>query len=178
MGTGDGGFCRDTRSLSPVIGVVLMVGVAVALAAVVATMVFGFGERLEEPAYNAPFEKEFHETGEGNTNDRPYFNLTNQAGEIIDSEQIVIKDESGNSVTWNDVWSGGTEVKAGETVRIDGIGSDGALDQPCSAGQTYTIVYKNDDGSNGLVTQYELPRDPNVDNPSIDGDGDGIPNWC
>lgn len=170
---------NTSRSVSPVVGVILMVGIVVILAAVVAMIVTGLGDEIGEPAPTGTFEYEYAASGEGNTDDRPYVNITYYTGETVDAENVEIIDDSGNTVTWADVWTGGSEINATEYVHIDGFGSDGALDPICEEGDSYRVVLRRDDGTSHTVTEWTAPRDPNLPSgSSSDNDGDGIPNWC
>jgi flagellin-like protein len=167
------------RGISPVVGVILMVGIVVLLAAVVAAMVVDFGSQLREPVPAGGFEHEYVSSGAGNTDDRPYVNITHSVGRTVDGDDIVISDGSGNSVAWTAVWTGGSEVRAGEFVHIDGFGSDGALDPICEEGQTYRVVIERDDGTTAVVEEWTVPGPPALPAGSAsDSDGDGIPDWC
>jgi flagellin-like protein len=166
------------RAISPVVGVVLMTAIVVVLAALVASLTLGFGGQLREPTSKGVFESGYVPSGEGNTDDRPYVNLTYRAGETADAETIEIVDESGNSVTWADIWTGGTELNTTEYVHIDGFGSDSALDPICEAGDTYRVTVQNG-GTSSTATEWTAPQDPDLPSGSpSDDDGDGIPNWC
>jgi flagellin-like protein len=174
----DTGNATD-RAVSPVVGVVLMTGIVVVLAAVVASMALGFESELGAPTPYGGFDTDYAIDGAGNTNDRPYVNITHAVGRPVPADDVLVKDESGNTVRWSAVWTGGSEVYAGEYVHIDGFGSDGALDPICTAGQTYYIVVQSDDGKTQSVTTWEVPSDPDLPagSPS-DSDGDGVPDWC
>jgi flagellin-like protein len=167
------------RSVSPLIGVILMVAIVLLLAAVIASMVFDFEDRLQEPVPVGDFEQEYVPSGEDNTNDRPYITIRNTVGQTIDANNVLILDDSGNSVTWDEVWTGGPEVKANEFVHIDGFESDGELDPICKAGDSYRIILKRDDGSTAIINEWTAPKPPDLPagSPS-DADGDGIPDWC
>lgn len=170
---------KPSRSVSPVVGIILMVAIVVILAAVVAMIVTGLGDEIEEPAPRGAFESEYVASGEGNTDDRPYVNITYHTGDTVDAEDILIIDESGNTVTWSDVWTGGSEIEATEYVHVDGFGSDGALDPICEEGDTYRVVLRRDDGATDTVTEWTAPRNPDLPaGSSSDTDGDGIPDWC
>lgn len=170
---------KDSRAVSPVVGGILMIAVVILLAVVVATAVTGFGDKLDEPSPEGTFDYEYVPTGEDNTDDRPYVEISYRTGENADAEDIEIIDESGNSVTWAAVWTGGPEVNATEYVHIDGFGSDGALDPICEEGDTYTVVLRGDDGTNDIVTEWTAPTDPDLPSGSpSDSNGDGIPDWC
>lgn len=167
------------RGVSPVMGTVLMVAIVVLLAAVIASMAFGSEEQLQEPPPSGAFHQDYVASGADNTNDRPYVEITHQFGETADAENIIIKDEAGNTVTWNDVWTGGSEVKAGEFVHLDGFGSDSPLQPICEQGDSYWIIWEDDDGDALVVNKWTAPSDPNLPSgSSFDDDGDGIPNWC
>ncbi|WP_276273502.1 type IV pilin N-terminal domain-containing protein [Haloarcula litorea] len=167
------------RAVSPVVGVVLMAGIVVVLAAVVGSLAVGFEGELREPAPTGSFERAFVATGADNTNDRPYVVVTHELGRTVEAERVYIRDESGNTVRWDNVWTGGPEVHAGEYVHIDGFQSDGALDPICEAGQTYRIIVTDGDGRTLLLNEWTAPTDPQLPpSSSHDDDGDGIPNWC
>lgn len=167
------------RGISPVLGVILMAGITVVLATVVASLALGFDSQLQEPAPPGGFDTDFVASGADNTDDRPYVTITHEVGETVSGDNIVIKDGSGNSITWHDVWTGGPEVHAGEYVHIDGFGSDRVLDPICEAGQGYQIILTDDDGDALVISEWEAPRDPDLPaGSSSDTDGDGIPNWC
>ena len=155
-----------------------MVGIVVLLAAVVASMTFGFEGMLREPTPANGFDHDYAASGTGNTNDRPYVNISNSAGRTVDGGDIDITDESGNSVTWEETWTGGQAVEAGEFVHIDGFGSDGALDPICEAGQTYRIIYTRDDGTTAMVDEWTVPVSPDLPAESTHNSGDGTPTWC
>lgn len=167
-----------SRGVSPVIGVILMVGIVVILAAVVAILVTGVGDEIEEPRPEGAFKYEYYQTGKDNTDNRPYVEITHRVGETVDADDILIIDESGNTIKWSNVWTGGSEVKAGEFVHIDGFGSDSALDPICEQGDTYRVVLRRDDGTTKSVYEWTAPTDPNIPAGSSDSNGDGIPDWC
>lgn len=169
----------DGRGISSVLGVTLMVAIVVLLGAVLATMALGFEDRLSDPAPPGGFDRAFEHTGADNTDDRPYLTITHQVGRTVDAENVRIKDDSGNSITWADVWTGGPEVYAQEYVHIDGFGSDAALDPICSEGQEYYVILTDDDGDTLLFSEWTVPRDPDLpDGSPSDTDGDGRPDWC
>ena len=172
-------WCSDRRAVSPVIGVLLMVAIVVVLAGVFGALVMGFDEQLKEPALNGGFDREYAPDGADNTDDRPYVVVTHEVGRVVDADNIYITDDSGNTITWSNVWTGGSEVRAGEFVHLDGFGSDSTLDLICEAGDSYRITVENDEGERLLVQKWSAPTDPDLPagSPS-DSDGDGIPDWC
>lgn len=166
------------RGASNLIGVLLLVAIVVLLAAAVGSIALGFQDQLREPVIVGEFETEYAADGGTNDDDRPFVNITYLGGPTLDGDDIVIEDGSGNSIAWNDVWTGGPRVYTNEYVHIDGNGTDGALDQICREGQTYTVEVHRD-GSQTLVEEWTAPHDPDLPaGSSSDDDGDGIPNWC
>lgn len=159
-----------------------MVGIVMMLAAIVGSMILGVGDVLHEPAPQGHFEQEYVASGEGNTDYRPYVEVTHEFGKSVPADRIVIKDESGNTVEWGDVWTAGPTVAPGEYVHLDGFGSDGALDPICEEGDKYWIIFQDEDGDALMVNKWEAPSDPNLPPDAqadgFDDDGDGIPNWC
>ena len=171
----------DDTAVSPVIGTVLFLGIVVAIAALFGALALDFGDDLIEPAPTGYFEAEYVASGEGNTDRRPYVEITNKLGETADADDIIIKDGSGNTIAWSEVWTGGKRVKAGEYVHLDGFDSDSALDPICEAGDTYTIIYTDGNGHTLLVNEWSAPADPRVPDDSDAASDDtppGVPKWC
>jgi hypothetical protein len=156
-----------------------MVAIVVLLAAVVGTFAAGFERELQGSAPSGGFQQDYVASGDDNTDDRPYVVITHEVGRTVDASNIVIKDESGNTITWENVWTGGPEVRAGEYVHIDGFDSDSALDPICEKGDTYWVIFQDDEGRTLSVNKWTAPVAPDLPpgSPS-DGDGDGIPDWC
>lgn len=136
-----------------------MVVIVVLLSTVLASLALGFESELEEPIPAEAFEYEYVPAGEDN-GDKPYVEITHEAGRTLDADRILIKDDSGNTVAWSDVWTGGSHVNASEFVHIDGHSSDGALDHVCEAGQTYRVVLTRADGTTAAIYDWTVPRAP------------------
>ena len=174
-------FSADETAVSPVIGTVLFLGIVVAIATLFGALALDVSGDLVEPAPAGYFEAEYVASGEGNTDRRPYVEITNKLGETADADNIIIKDESGNTIAWSEVWTGGETVKAGEYVHLDGFESDGRLDPICEAGDTYTIVYTDGNGHTLLVNEWSAPTDPQVpagSDAAADDTPPGVPKWC
>jgi len=162
-----------------VVGVALLLVIVVLLVVAFASLALGFTSELHDPAPTGRFDTAYTATGAGNTDDRPYLTITHEGGPTVDADDVVIKDESGNRITWHDVWTGGPQVESGEYVHIDGFGSDSTLDPICEAGDTYRFVVLNDAGNQLTMYEWSAPSPPDLPagSPS-DDDGDGVPNWC
>lgn len=167
------------KGVSPVIGVILLTAIVVILAAVLAMLVSGMGDTLHKRPPLGSFDEEYVATGIGNTDHRPYVNLTFVGGEGIDADRVIIKDDSGNTIKWSNVWTGNEYINATESVHIDGFGSDHVLDPICQKGQTYWVIYKGEDETTFVLMEWTVPRNPNLPpSASADSNDDGIPDWC
>ena len=167
-----------SRAVSPVIGVVLMVAIVVLLSAVLASLAMGFDGKLQEPAPNGGFERTYESSGAGNTDNRPYVVITHEVGRTVDAEDILIRDDDGNSIRWDQVWTGGPKVHAGEYVHLDGFGSDAVLEPICE-GRSYWIILQDDDGDSLMVTKWTATQSPTVPHTSpLDSNDNGIPDHC
>ncbi|MFC7068412.1 type IV pilin [Halobaculum lipolyticum] len=147
------------RGISPVVGVALMVVVVVLLGVVVGALAFGFDDRLGEPAPQVALEVTTYSADGAGNSDRPYLEIHHRAGEVADGTAVFIRDESGNEIAWSTVWTAGPTVGPGSYAHIDGCNSDGALDVISAAGQTYSIVFR-DDGRTLVVYDVEVPTPP------------------
>ncbi|WP_336036001.1 type IV pilin [Halobacterium yunchengense] len=127
----------DSRGVSPVIGVILMVAITVILAAVIASFVLGFGGNVQE---NVNAGADITETEDGNATvswisegNADYLNVTHD-------------DDSGDVK-----FAGGTHniTSVGETVELhyDGSGSETI---------TVTVTAVGSSGTKAVVTQEEV----------------------
>jgi len=155
-----GGRWGSDRGLTPVLGTILLVALVLVLAAVLSSLALGFQGQLKDPAPQGGYTTTFHPDGVDN-HGYPYFVLTFEGGPVSDASNIYIRDESGNEMTWEDVWTGGAELRAGDYIHIDGYQSDGVLDHVCEKGQRYTIIVRNDEGETLTMMTYEVPAEPN-----------------
>ena len=122
----------DDDAVSPVIGVILMVAITVILAAVIGTFVLGLGDQVSSTSPSASFSFDF-ESGSPGTTDCDLtatgtaggLTVTHDGGDEIDGSQLILRDTSGDSATW-DSRSGSTEdcgagspVSAGSSIRLN-----------------------------------------------------------
>jgi flagellin-like protein len=149
------------RGVSPVIGVVLLVAIVVALAAVVGVMATSFEDSLQEPAPTAQFDTDYDPAGAGNGG-IAYVNLSFDTGETMDGDRVYIVDSDGNRVRWVDVWTGGPNVEPGEYVHVDGKGSDCELNR-ITEGETYRLVWERENGDAVIVAKHEIETSPETD---------------
>lgn len=146
----------DRRGISPVVGGALILAIVVLLAAVLGTLALGF-ERPNEPPPQYGYETTYVADGDGNTNNRPYVELTLSAGQIEVGEDFYIRDSDGNEVRWDTVWTTDGPLVAGDLAHIDGFGSDAALDPACE-GEVYRFVHRPGDGESTTLATIEIDR--------------------
>lgn len=150
---------RD-RAVSTVVGTVLLVAIAVLLAAVVGTLAMAMEEGLEEPAPTASFETTYDPAGTGNGG-LAYVNITFHSGEPMDGDRVYVVDDDGDRERWVDIWTGGPDVRPGQSVHVDGRGSDCELDA-VTAGAVYRVVWVRDDGSQVTIARHEVESAPDT----------------
>jgi len=142
----------DSRAVSPVIGVILMVAITVILAAVIGTFVLGLGDSVES-APQASFDFELSEDTGTNGN----LNITHRGGDTIQNSTIDIRVD-GSDISDNgnvDYQSGpGSEITTGSTIVIDITGD--------ISGSTVDIVYQRD-GASDIIATYDIPADADID---------------
>jgi flagellin-like protein len=143
----------DSRAVSPVIGVILMVAITVILAAVIGTFVLGLGDSVES-APQASFSFDYDDSG---TNSE--VTIRHRGGDTIDVSDIEIRVDgatvdggdygfsSGNGLTS----LSNSQFNAGDTVVIDNSGG-GELD----GGQNVDIVYIGGDRQD-IIGSFTVP---------------------
>ncbi|SDX62416.1 type IV pilin [Halobellus clavatus] len=142
------------RAVSPVIGVALMLVIVVATAAVVGGLLLGI-ELPNDPAPQYRYQTDYVADGAGNTNDRPYVNITLTGGRIEPGEDFYVVDSDGNAVRWDAVWTTAGPLTAGDYAHIDGYGSDSALNHACED-EVYRLVHRPGDGESATLLSVEI----------------------
>ncbi|MFB6132736.1 MAG: type IV pilin [Halanaeroarchaeum sp.] len=105
----------DSRAVSPVIGVILMVAITVILAAVIGTFVLGLGQQVSSTAPQATLSM---------TPDAPTDNITvsHNGGSAIAANSITIQvrnETSGNVLKFNPDANSANELTVGDTLIIN-----------------------------------------------------------
>ncbi|QLH84340.1 type IV pilin [Halosimplex pelagicum] len=127
---------NDDDAVSPVIGVILMVAITVILAAVIATFVLGLGDQVSNTSPQASFSFEW----DGSSGEEGTLTVTHDGGDTIQAQNLYIRGSEGSNAnsaddlgkTWDfDNYDGNvgatSEVQAGMSIDIEGIGSDGEI---------------------------------------------------
>lgn len=126
-------FLSESRAVSPVIGVILMVAITVILAAVIGTFVLGLGEQVGDNAPQASFSFEYNSTS-GNVT------VYHESGDSIKAANLNVT-VGANSVAWNDA-NGDGVANAGESTEI-----------AIADGETVRVVWTSESGANSATLQ-------------------------
>lgn len=133
-----------------------MVTVVVLLAGVLGTLALGF-EQPNDPPPQYGYETTYAADGAGNTDNRPYVELTLSAGRIEVGQDFYVVDSDGNEVRWDAIWTTDGPLTAGDQAHIDGFGSDVALNPACE-GEVYRFIHRPGDGESTTLARIEVDR--------------------
>jgi flagellin-like protein len=131
----------DSRAVSPVIGVILMVAITVILAAVIGTFVLGLGDQVES-APQASFDFDYDASSNEVT-------IRHRGGDNIDPSNVEIRVDgtpTSNYATGSSAITDFSSFNAGNQVTIDGV----------SAGQNVDIVFTSGDRQD-IIGSFTVP---------------------
>ncbi|WP_411969044.1 type IV pilin [Haloferax sp. YSSS75] len=161
-------FLTESRAVSPVIGVILMVAITVILAAVIGTFVLGLGDQVSETAPQASFSFEY--TNESATGTPDELAIALESGDSIDesvlsvSSNIKFRADTGAAAGATPLnthkfanftgISAGDDITAGTSITAYSDDATGDL----GAG-TFRIVWTSESGSSSATLQkWSGPR--------------------
>jgi flagellin-like protein len=153
-----GGPPPDERAVSPVVGVVLFVGLILVLAAVFGGIALDFGDDLRQPPPATAFTFEADLAGTNNDG-IARVNIELHSGEEIDGDRLFVEDSAGNRVSWDDVWTATSPAAPAGLAHIDGKDSDCAV-RPVTKGETYRLVWLSPEGRRYIVQEYTVKTAP------------------
>jgi len=132
-------FLSESRAVSPVIGVILMVAITVILAAVIGTFVLGLGDQVGDTAPQASFSFDYDGIDT--------VTITHESGDAIDFESLSVSETSDetSSTVDNDGDSDGN-MDAGDSIEVTFGGS--LVD-----GDEVRLVWTSESGSNSATLQ-------------------------
>ena len=135
-------FLSESRAVSPVIGVILMVAITVILAAVIGTFVLGLGDQVGDTAPQASFSFNY---------DGTELTITHESGSQIDGDLVTIAGDvnvtdAGDGNKWSTL--GSDTISAGESVVVQDTDEDGF-----ASGDTVRVVWTSESGSNSATLQ-------------------------
>ncbi|ELZ88554.1 type IV pilin [Haloferax sulfurifontis] len=134
-------FLSESRAVSPVIGVILMVAITVILAAVIGTFVLGLGDQVGDTAPQASFSFDYDGAQE--------ITITHESGDSIASDQLSVvipSDLSTPVISKND--GSDDNMNAGETIVVE-LDTGETLDD----GDEVRLVWTSESGSNSATLQ-------------------------
>ncbi|ELZ80549.1 type IV pilin N-terminal domain-containing protein (plasmid) [Haloferax larsenii] len=131
-------FLSESRAVSPVIGVILMVAITVILAAVIGTFVLGLGDQVGDTAPQASFSFDYNSTATNVT-------VTHESGDAIATGNLNVSVSSNASATVTTYDGGDGQMNAGDSFEVD----SGAL----SSGDTVRVIWTSESGANSATLQ-------------------------
>jgi flagellin-like protein len=134
----------DSRAVSPVIGVILMVAITVILAAVIGTFVLGLGDSVES-APQTSFN--FDYTADGTSSE---LDIRHRGGDTIDASNLEIRLDSSSANIDNDPLSGTSSLEAGDSVLVE-------FDAEPDSGDLVNIVYTGGGDRQDIIGSFEVP---------------------
>ncbi|WP_411969045.1 type IV pilin [Haloferax sp. YSSS75] len=130
-------FLSESRAVSPVIGVILMVAITVILAAVIGTFVLGLGDQVGDNAPQASFSFDYDNSVAGSET----LTITHESGDAIPASQVTVVADSGAMGTdWPD-----DQINAGESYVLNGAQSNG---------DTVRVIWTSDNGDSATLQKW------------------------
>jgi len=132
------------QAVSPVIGVILMVGVVVILAAVIGAFALSFADGGGSSAPQVSLESDYNEGDNIVT-------LTVQGGDTFGAENVEFEGDVYSAEDWTDATgiNGGDSVSAGDSIDIDVTGPDYVVE----------LVWQDDaGGESNIIRTLEGPE--------------------
>lgn len=154
----------NSRGVSPVIGVILMVAITVILAAVIATFVLGLGEQVSDTSPTASWSSS---QGDNITNDTTdvVVEFRHTGGTSIDEDNLDISLDFAQSVDDEDITVNTTSdpVSAGERVQMyvdtDELGEGTLIEE----GEEADLIWESD-GTSSTLTTHVFSQPLGIDN--------------
>lgn len=148
--------CIDNRAVTPVIGIILLVALAVILGAIIGAFALGLGDRVQDYAPSTSMDFDYDTGARGNPcgftgggPDQGKLTISHTNGDRIQESQLTIVDDDGNEATWNACSSTNVSEITGGDKTIPEIDSDDTI--------RLVWVSENDDDDTSVVAKYEGP---------------------
>lgn len=148
-------FYSDQRAVTPVIGIILLVALAVILGAIIGTFGLSLADTVRDHAPNTQFGFNFDSATSGKpcglagVGDTGKLEIEHETGDQIDEARLTLVDEDGNTAGWNDCASiPVTDISSGDKT-IPEIDTD----------DTIKILWKSENkgGNTAVLATYEGP---------------------
>jgi flagellin-like protein len=152
MASNDSRCSIDTeRALSPVIGVVLLVGIIIIAMAAVAIFI-----HLSLPTFTDDREVARFAVDYNNSNNS--IDITHTGGKALYGRRVFVEDEEGDRVNWSAVHPDEANVKVGVTIRVGDQTRFDELTRPCtvSPGYEFLVVRYTRDGRRDVLKTHTM----------------------
>ncbi|WP_042662002.1 type IV pilin [Haloferax sp. ATB1] len=134
-------FLSESRAVSPVIGVILMVAITVILAAVIGTFVLGLGDQVGDTAPQASFSFDYNGAQE--------ITITHESGDAIAGDELsVVVPSDLTAETVSKKIGTDDNMNAGDTIVVT-LATGETLDD----GDEVRLVWTSESGSNSATLQ-------------------------
>lgn len=131
-------LAENSRGVSPVIGVILMVAITVILAAVIGAFVLGLGDQVQQTSPSASFSFDWDAD---NT-----LTVTHEGGQGIPAEQLYIIGHDDTEESWDEL-NGFESVRAGDSVDVQ-----------ASSNQDIRVVWRSaGDQQSATLARFSVP---------------------
>jgi hypothetical protein len=130
-----------------------LIGIAVAVGAVVAIFVGASVPGLDDDREVARFEVVFNASNDS-------LDITHTGGESLYGHRLFVEDVDGDRVNWSAVHPDGADATVGETIQVsDQARLDDAFDHPCAVNREYEylIVRYTRDGERDVLEEFRMP---------------------
>ncbi|KAB1185075.1 MULTISPECIES: type IV pilin [Haloferax] len=140
-------FLTESRAVSPVIGVILMVAITVILAAVIGTFVLGLGDQVGDTAPQASFSFDYDDSVSPST-----VTISHESGDAIDASLLKV---TVDGVEVTDTSTGYEYDADGAFAGSVGAGSKVVIEKASDDwdGETIRIVWTAESGSSSATLQ-------------------------
>lgn len=143
------------RAVTPIIGIILLVAIAVILATIIGTFALGLGDRVKNYPPSTQFGFEFDSSDSGkscgfaNGANTGKLTIEHQSGDVINEEQTTLIDGDGNNAGWNNCASKTVSKITSGDITIPNIDSD----------DTIKLIWEseNDADDTAILARYEGP---------------------
>lgn len=142
---------EQDRALSPVIGVLLLVGVIVVALSVAAVFISASVPTLADDREVARFDVVYNGMNKS-------LDITHTGGKALYGRRVFIEDADGDRVNWSAVHPQEANAKVGVTIQVGEQTRFDELARPCAVpkGYEYTIVRYTRDGVRDELTTHEM----------------------
>jgi flagellin-like protein len=155
----------ESRGVSPVIGIVLIIAIAVVLAGTVGVFAFGISDETQPAAPDVAFSTEYDRTGASDS-----ITLTVQSGDAVETDKLtlqlvdaeVVSGPSEPEISGSPIANqAGTELEGGDTVTIDTTTTTASGSDLDLSDATVKVIWDPDpetDGPTNVIFEWTAPR--------------------